>query len=610
MYWITARLGAIRGSSWPIQERSLVFGRGRGCDVTIADPLISRQHCTVYLDRGEVRLRDLGSSNLTLVNGEPVREATLRPGDEVAVGGTVFVVSLASTEPEPQTSGKGDGDTMGLSRADGPHTPRFATPPPVQGLSTIEDYVDLFRLCRNVSNVASIAGLLDVVQRELEPRIATRSLCFARARKDAEFTVYHREGDAALPADLAPSLDLIRRSFEGQQMLQQRLEGPVSAYVAVAFPMTAGQEKVGVFAMCALARVVNSDDNTIHFLGAAAYQLAPFFHMIEQVESLRIENERLRAGATETGALVGESPAMRKAHAQLREAARSGMSVLIMGETGTGKELAARLLHEASDRASKPFVAVNCAAIPPDLMESEFFGYEKGAFTGAMGRKIGRMEEAQGGTLFLDEIGDLSLENQARILRAIENGTFYRVGGNREISVDVRVIAATNKDIPAAVQEGRFRADLYHRINGFVIELPPLRERPEDIPILAQHFIRLTQAGRAEPERTIHPDALLALSAWHWPGNVREFRNCIERACYLTTDGSIQVRDLRLPKAILANLVSEEERSLAEVERKHIIEVLEKAGGNITQAAKLLGVSRPTVYRKMAEYDIREPTEQ
>lgn len=609
MYWITARLGAIRGSSWPIQERSLILGRGRGCDVTIADPLISRQHCAVYLENGEVRLRDLGSSNLTLVNGEPVRETALRAGDEVAVGGTVFVISLASAEPDIYNPGKGDIDTMGSSHVNGPHTPRFATPPPVQGLSTIEDYVELFRLCRNVSNVTSIAALLDVVHRELEPRIATRSLCFARARKDADFTVYQREEGPDRPQELRPSLDLMRRSFEGQHMLQQRLEGPLSAYVTVAFPMTAGQEKVGVLAMCALARVVNSDDNTIHFLCAVAYQLAPFFHMIEQVEFLRIENERLRAGATETGALVGVSPSMRKAHAQLREAARSGMSVLIMGETGTGKELAARLLHEASDRASQPFVAVNCAAIPPDLMESEFFGYEKGAFTGAMSRKMGRMEEAQGGTLFLDEIGDLSLENQARILRAIENGTFYRVGGNREISVDVRVIAATNKNIPSSVQEGRFRADLYHRINGFVIELPPLRERPEDIPVLAQHFIRLSQAGRSGPELNIHPDALQALAAWHWPGNVREFRNCIERACYLTTDGSIQLRDLRLPKAILAGLVSEEERSLAEVERKHIVEVLEKAGGNITQAAKLLGVSRPTVYRKMAEYDIREASE-
>lgn len=603
MFWVTARLGAIRGTSWPVRDQPLIFGRGQGCDVPIPDRLISRQHCVLVYRDGEVRLRDLGSSNRTLLNGQPVTEAVVNPGDEIAVGNTVFVLGQTPETSPEDTREETDLATLGSPRDESPHTPRFiAGNAPIEGLSTIEDYVDLFRLFRSVSQAASMSELLSAVRQQLEERISVHSMTFFRPLGDKDFSTYHEDHDGH-PMGLEPSMDLVRKAFEEQHMHQSRLDGDFSSYVALAVPMTAGQEKVGVLGLCILEKSLSADDSALLYLGALAGQMAPLFHMVEQVENLRIENERLKAGTGESSTLVGESPEIRKAHAQLREAARSGMPVLIIGETGTGKELAARLLHEQSDRASEPFVAVNCAAIPADLMESEFFGYERGAFTGALGRKIGRMEEADKGTLFLDEIGDLSLENQARILRAIEHGTFYRIGGNREIAVDVRIVAATNKDIPELARMERFRMDLYHRINGFVIELPPLRDRREDIPILAHHFIR---TGRNLPSiRSIDPDAVQALMAWVWPGNVRELRNCIERACFLASGGSIHLQDLRLPSAASAAVEADSETSLADIERQHIVEVLEKTGGNITLAAKLLGVSRPTVYRKMAEYEIR-----
>jgi len=606
VYWVTGRLGAIRGVSWRIGEQPLMLGRGRGCDVTIPDPLISRQHCVIYIQDGQPRVKDMGSSNCTLLNGRPVKESALRAGDEVAVGNNIFVVSLADAFQEPEEAGSIEPDTIASPADEVPHTPRFlATNPPIEGLDTIGDYVDLFRMCRNVGKASSIAQLLDAVRTELEPRIPCRCLCFSRSTGGGNFSLYERLGEDALP-ELNPPDDLIERAFHDQHIVAVRLVGALAAYTALAIPMTVGQERVGVLALCTLDAVLSGDDKALPYLGAVAYQLAPLFHMIEQIEFFRNENERLRSGAGDTTTLVGESPEIRKAQARLREAARSGMPVLILGETGTGKELAARLLHDQSERSSRPFVVVNCAAIPPDLMESEFFGYERGAFTGANTRKIGRMEEADGGTLFLDEIGDLSLENQARLLRAIENGTFYRVGGNHEIRVDVRVVAATNQNIPSSVQAGQFRADLFHRINGFVVELPPLRERPEDIAVLAEHFLRHAQIGRTPGVRSIHPEAFEALTAWQWPGNVRELRNCIERACFLASDACIRASDLRLPTGKAGfHPDPAGEPSLADLERQHIAEVLEKAGGNITLAAKMLGVSRPTVYRKMAEYAIQ-----
>ena len=607
MYWITARLGSIRGVSWRIGEHPLVFGRGHGCDVTVPDPLISRQHCVIFVEDGQPVVKDLGSSNCTLLNGHPVKESALRAGDEVAVGNTIFVLSMTDAVQEREQTGTAEPETIASPDDAIPHTPRFvAANPPIEGLDTIGDYVDLFRMCRNVGDASSIAQLLDAVRKELEPRIPCRCLCFCRSIGGGNFSIYERHGEETLQ-ELNPPNELIERAFLDQHIVAVRLTGAVAAYEALAIPMTVGQERVGVFALCTLASVLRSDEKALPYLGAVAYQLAPLFHMIEQIEFFKNENERLRSGAGDTTTLVGESPEIRKAQAQLREAARSGMPVLILGETGTGKELAARLLHDQSDRSSRAFVVVNCAAVPPDLMESEFFGYEKGAFTGAISRKIGRMEEAHGGTLFLDEIGDLSLENQARLLRAIENGTFYRVGGNHEIHVDVRVVAATNQDIPLSVQAGRFRADLFHRINGFVVELPPLRERPHDIPILAEHFLRLTQEGRTPTVRSIHADALKALIEWRWPGNVRELRNCVDRACFLTNDACIRVGDLRLPTGKSAQPDTAGEPSLADLERQHIVEVLDKTRGNITLAAKMLGVSRPTVYRKMAEYAIQSP---
>lgn len=301
--------------------------------------------------------------------------------------------------------------------------------------------------------------------------------------------------------------------------------------------------------------------------------------------------------------MVGNGPALTQLRQKLRKVAATHAPVLISGESGTGKELAARAVHECSDRHAGPFVAVNCAAIAPSLIQSELFGYEKGAFTGATARKLGLIEAAHGGTLFLDEIGDLSLELQANLLRFLQERSIYRVGGLESVAVHTRVIAATHVQLQHAVTQGRFREDLFYRLNVLPIEVPPLRDRREDVVLLAQHFFSL--CGGAERSR-LHgfaQNALAAMSAYDWPGNVRELYNRVQRAVVMGDARWISAEDLGLatPQRLLGIGL---ERARTQAEREVIQNTLTQAGHNITQAARDLGVSRMTLYRLMDKHGI------
>ena len=308
--------------------------------------------------------------------------------------------------------------------------------------------------------------------------------------------------------------------------------------------------------------------------------------------------------------LVSSSEAMRQVFKRVGLAACSEATVLILGETGTGKELVARALHRNSARAAKPFVAVNCAAIPAELMESELFGHVKGAFTGAVGERIGRFREAQGGTLFLDEIGDMPLSTQAKILRVLQERELTPVGGTHVIPVDVRIAAATHHDLPTAVKEGRFREDLWYRLQVVPVVLPPLRDRPGDVLLLAEHFLRLI--GGDTPKR-LTPAAARLLVAHPWPGNVRELRNAMERAAILSQGQVIDADQISLQAnpAGAANSTRPDidwdggmAAAVACVEREMILRALAKAVGNRADAARRLGLSRQQLYRKLAEFGI------
>lgn len=318
--------------------------------------------------------------------------------------------------------------------------------------------------------------------------------------------------------------------------------------------------------------------------------------------------ERNRA-LTSFEEIVGESPQMQHIRQTINTVAPSDANVFIWGESGTGKELVAKALHARSKRASKPFIAINCAALPKDILENELFGHEKGAFTGALTQKPGCFELADGGTLFLDEIGEMSTETQAKLLRAIEEQSFRRLGGRNEIQVDVRVIAATNRQVSTALDQGILRSDLYYRLSVVEIELPPLRERRQDIVPLAMHFLRLFSLKYGKQMKGFTSEYLEMLQSYHWPGNVRELRNAIERAVVICPGESISVLDL--PEKILKtqheimHISIPIGSSVEEAEKKLILETLASVGNNKAKAARILGVSRKTLHNKLHSFDWR-----
>lgn len=382
-------------------------------------------------------------------------------------------------------------------------------------------------------------------------------------------------------------------------------------------------------------------DSAVAAYRGGAFEYLPKPFDVDEAVALvrRAAQHRAANGASDTGpesdqtTLIGEAPAMQAVFRAIGRLSQSNISVLITGESGTGKELIARALHQHSPRAARPFIAVNTAAIPKDLMESEFFGHERGAFTGAQNQRRGRFEQADGGTLFLDEIGDMPAELQTRLLRVLADGQFYRVGGHVPLSVDVRVIAATNQDLEGAVQRGAFREDLYHRLNVIRVRVPALRERREDIPALVEHFLqRAARELHAEPKR-VEPDAQAHLSRFDWPGNVRQLENVCRWLTVMAPGRGIHVADLppelrgeaQAPSAAEADggergwlqplerwarsrlvdgsrdLVGE---AVPALERVLIRVALERSGGHRQDAAKLLGWGRNTLTRKIRDLSI------
>jgi len=358
-------------------------------------------------------------------------------------------------------------------------------------------------------------------------------------------------------------------------------------------------------------------------LGAYDYIIKPFnmeeFVLIiqraaEQI-ALKKEVEFLRREIQQRysfGNIIGKSPQMQKVFQLIKQVANTNSNVIIYGKSGTGKELVARAIHYNSPRKDKPFIAVNCSAIPESLLESELFGHEKGAFTGAISSRKGLFEEANGGTIFLDEIGDMSLAMQAKLLRVLEEKEIRAVGSDKPKKVDVRVIAATHKNLEKAVKEGTFREDLFYRLNVIPIYLPELRERVEDIPLLVEYFLKKynEEAGR---NVRISREALACMMKYSWPGNVRELENLIERLVVLSTGDEIRVEDLpehiRACKAedIFEELTLGEKITLEELEKRYILKVLQETGWHKSNAAKILGIDRRTLYRKIEEYKLEEP---
>ncbi len=359
-------------------------------------------------------------------------------------------------------------------------------------------------------------------------------------------------------------------------------------------------------------------------LGAYDYIIKPFNmeefvliidRAVEQI-SLRKEVELLRKEVQQRysfGNIIGKSPQMQKVFQLIKQVANTNSNVIIYGKSGTGKELVAKAIHYNSLKRDKPFIAVNCSAIPESLLESELFGHEKGAFTGAVSSRKGLFEEANGGTIFLDEVGDMSLAMQAKLLRVLEDKEIRAVGSDKPRKIDVRVIAATHKDLEKAVKEGTFREDLFYRLNVIPIYLPKLKERVEDIPLLVEYFLKKYGEEAGRPNIRISREALACMMKYSWPGNVRELENLIERLVVLSTGDEIRVEDLPdyigvcKAETVVEELTLGERITLEELEKRYILKVLRETGWHKSNAAKILGIDRRTLYRKIKEYKLEEP---
>src|SRR5687768_7079029 len=449
---------------------------------------------------------------------------------------------------------------------------------------------------------------IKVLIAEDEPHLGTILESFLSGRGYQVTT--RRDGRAALEALRAESydvalLDIVMPEMDGLEVLRHVREEPSPPEVII---ITGN----GTIETAITAIKLGAYDYL-----AKPYRMAEIDVLVRRAwgkRQLSKENALLHSRLSRVDAVpevLTQYAPMQAVLALVERVAKSDSPVMITGESGTGKELVARALHRLSQRGTGPLVDINCAAIAENLLESELFGHEKGAFTGALGRKTGLFEMAAGGTLFMDEIGELDPKLQGKLLRALEQGSFFRVGGTQKVEVDVRIIAATNKDLALEVNENRFRSDLYYRINTIGIELPPLRDRVVDIPLIARHFLK--KYGGANPP-VLTEEAMQALMDYRWPGNVRELRNVIERAVLLANGGVIHAHDLPLMNVggggvSTATTTSSNGASvsLAELERRHIESVLRQANWHQGRAAMVLGISSKTLYRKIRDYGFSRP---
>ncbi|OHB77522.1 MAG: hypothetical protein A2Z34_06180 [Planctomycetes bacterium RBG_16_59_8] len=586
----------------PIDREFFTVGRGKHSSFRLDDKWISDEHCSIRLDGAGFVLDDRNSKNGTLLNGAPVKTSELKWGDVVQIGQTSLVfIEHSEADDEP-----------GVLIEEEHALPEGAKTETIEMIRKLRMTDDPHRLRDELGllhNIVAALGernelpivletLLNLI---LEATKATRGKIILMEEERPDELIVERPTGATIHVDGRVLDDVVRG---GEAVLLKRSPESSSAgreYTAICSPIAARSKVVGVI-------YLDTDGSTEDFslkdleLGRTISSIIGMnVQNAREYRAIKREYEELRKSISGRFYMVGESPAMQEVFRMIEKIAPTDAGVLITGESGTGKELVARALHSQSRRKEGPLVAINCAAIPQSLLESELFGYEKGAFTGAYKTKIGKFEDGAGGTVFLDEIGDMDLDSQAKLLRVLEQKTVSRIGGTKQISVDIRIVASTNKDLAESVKNGTFREDLFFRLNVVHIFMPPLRDRRKDIPLLVGRFLN-DLAANSRKKLKITADAMEVLSSYPWPGNVRELKNSIERAFVLSSGTEILPSDFAFLQATRA--ADRKPTSLAQAERHHILSVLSATNGNKDQTAKILGIARSTLYDKLKQYNI------
>ena len=612
---LVATSGPLQGHTLELAEDEVSLGRADDVTFTIDHMSVSRRHCLFLRDGANFKIMDNDSLNGTFVNGQQIKEQTLQHGDSVTVGNSMFAFLIddepvASSDVSLTDHTIESPVTVELRREDAAYLH------PAKALAgadarAIRAFDVLLKLGTAVQASHSFSALQEQVLQILMEAISAETGAVVLTGGNAEqiLSMFGKRADgqkgvAVSNTVLAKVLRvraalLTNNASESLSDARSLVDAHTRSVLCV--PLVSGDRVYGALYLTAGHPQASFDEFHLQLLTAAAALLAMPLEKARQVEWLTNENLRLQADMDEGRRLIGNSDSMKRLYAFISRVARTDTTVLVRGESGTGKELVANALHRAGPRAKAPFVVVNCAALKGDLLESELFGHEKGAFTSAIVQKKGKFEIADGGTVFLDEVAELAPEMQVKLLRVLQEREFDRVGGTRPIKVNVRVIAATDRDLEEAIRQGLFRHELYYRLNVVSVECPALRRHPEDIVPLANHFAVLYASRYNSRIRGISTEAQTCLTQYEWPGNVRELQNAIERAVVLGDSELILPEDL--PEGILdAHPPSTDSRqgfhdSIRDAKRDRIQNAISQAGGSVAEAARLLAVNRTYLHR-------------
>ncbi len=611
---LIAMEGPLAGDTFLIDRESTTLGRDTGNDIVIEAQWVSRKHCAIRKVSDGFEIADSGSHNGTSVNGVPIKERLLQSGDRIALGGASFLFLDGESEP-----------SAGLELHDAPLPVRDTVElRSDQALFLHPARIESPSLSKVLSMIQTIGGTIDetlaekILDRFFEIVPAERGAIVAGSTADDLESLAMRGGRGAKGRFPLSRTVLAKVFSERTAVLSNHVGSELSAKSLVSsnvrslvcLPLVTGGRIAGAIYFDRSAPGEEFRAELLELLMGLASVAAGAIERSRQLRRLRVLNRKVQEELHLVHEMVGESPKLKEAQRILARAAPTDSTVLIEGESGTGKELAARAIHFNSPRREGPLVKVDCTGLNENLLASELFGHERGAFTGAIQQKKGKLEIAHGGTVFLDEVGELPLPLQAHLLRVLQDREFERVGGTRPIPVDIRLVAATNRDLAQEVKQGSFREDLFYRLNVVRLALPPLRDRPEDVELLAQYYA--SEHGKRVKRHIagVSPEAVALLKRYDWPGNIRELANVIERAVVLGTTELILPDDL--PEAMLEGKAvpgafagSFHER-VTERKKELILEAVSRAGGNITDAAKLLGLHPNYLHRLIRNLGLRE----
>jgi transcriptional regulator with GAF, ATPase, and Fis domain len=623
--------GPLVGQTFLLGTERLTLGRDHGNAVHLRDLAVSRHHCVIEPASDSFRLRDLDSRCGTFINGVPVRERVLEHWDRIKLGDSLLLFESQPEEADDEAGspflddGTYDATATTLHRAHGeswyllPEAILAALP---EEARTARDLQALLRIGNDLHSLHAtepIARRLLELSLETIPAERATVLLLEGAPPAPVISFALERGGSAAPFSVSRHL-VERIVTEGTAVFQDALEANeewsdlesvagARLHSLLAAPLTTPDGPLGILYLDTRDPATRFDERHLDVLTAVAGIASAALSNARLLAWLHEENRRMEEALDSE--MVGESACMKELSRLLARVAPTDSTVLLCGESGTGKEVAARAIHRNSRRSRRPFVPINCAVLSETLIESDLFGHERGSFTGAVERKTGKIEAAEGGTLFLDEVGELPVTTQAKLLRVLQEREYERVGGTRPLKADVRVVAATNRDLEKAMREGTFREDLFYRLNVIRLVLPPLRERREDVSLLASHFAALYSRRLGRRIAGFTPEARACLQRYGWPGNVRELANAVERALVLGEGELVRPEDL--PETVLeagpvasAGPVGHYQESVNAFKRRLILDALSQADGNVTRAAEQLDVNPTYLHRLISNLGLRD----